>query len=254
MLRVVPDRIVKAQDTIANWGGMGSMSDIGFEHQAIGSIRYVCEGSREVMVVKYSDCYKWFAAIEKAAGHELKPFGPEFTVMHMVSDFFSKKMPAEAWELIESIGGSIYKCSNSAKSMLYTPTASVVVDRALGGAMVYGWRATCVENADAGERMALLRSHMLTYTNSGVNNVLSIFDTIDRTVAKLGLAPPAAGTAEGATGSGDSAGSGGAADRHGGEEPRVIRAQPTGGAQIGKARSWNIAANFLRFRPTGVEE
>jgi hypothetical protein len=197
MMKVVPCHLKHPnQESIVNWGGAANMSTVAFEHSATCNIRYIAEGSREVLVCSYNDLYMWYSALEVGAGQQPKGFAPDFTVVTLVHEFFSKRMVDEGWRIMETAGGVLYKGTAPAHSLMYVPTAVVIADRAIGGTPIQGWRTSVVEDVRAGERMKLLREHMSAYTNAASNVVMANFDVVETLINRLAAK---SGTVAGAT-------------------------------------------------------
>ena len=111
----------------------------------------------------------------------------------------------------------MYKVVQEAGTALYVPPSYVVVDRALAGQTVHGFRAHFIEDADCPTRFQVLKSHLEKYTDAEKNKVLSLFATVEATIkrykasGKLGSGPaaePKAAPAPKAAGAG-AGGSGG---------------------------------------------
>ncbi len=187
MMRGAPNRIkfdFEPSQFIQMWGGNEDFDEVALERNACGNLRVTMEGTREVCIASYSDVFAWAHAINKEAGEKDMAFSADFTPLHLIREFFRQKLPTIGYTVMETVGGKLFRGTVGPGTIMAIPAASVVMDKAIGGDKVIGFRAMIVEDDRANGRLHELRTHLegIGWTDKN-SDMLKCFNQIVSVIA-----------------------------------------------------------------------
>ena len=170
-----------ANNQVFQWGATVSAYTCGFDYRAMGSMRFIRSGCREVVVCKASTMRE---VAEAAAAAEEKPplafSDKEGQHFHDVLEkFILTDMKESQLKLMVDRNLEYHRTSISSGSVLFIPTASLTVERTLGVEANHGWRTPVMESKAAGSALKKVMDIYAQYMPASqlVQQMKSVVDT-----------------------------------------------------------------------------
>ena len=137
---VVPGNIrMEPAASVVLWGALKNMVCSGFEHQSLGSVRYMAEGTREMLVISYEHAWQWVEAVIKAENpdtYDGVSVDAEMSPMAHMSGFFLDGFSEAAINVVKEVGGTMWRVTQTKGGWSSDSTTQ---------SRLYGFDDTCVK-------------------------------------------------------------------------------------------------------------
>lgn len=134
-------------------------------------------------MISFSTMASWMLQQYKEAGAALQ-VSKDFTPSDMVKEFFLQDLSDEKLLEFKKYEGEIFKVNTVPGDLLYVPPAFAIVDRAVGGSPVCGYRLPVIEDVESPTRFRHLQAAISKYSNVQENKVLQAFGNVQKIISR----------------------------------------------------------------------
>jgi hypothetical protein len=163
MLEMSPATRVPMEAVLSQWGCNPDMLQAGFEHGALGCLRYTGKGTREVACCHISHLLKLLEEMAGQLGKSVPVLTEQFSLQDLVEKVMLEDMTEAGLQIAEKLSMKAFRGTSAPGSLLYIPSGFVVVERALGADVVFGWRLHILEGENAMKSVEAVEDLMKVY-------------------------------------------------------------------------------------------